>query len=93
MVAEPKVMMVPPDSELARLLDEAAGGDVILVNAGKRFRIVQERGDPFAAYNPEQVRQALDLGFGSLKGLDLETFLEDLREQRGQSRFDLPAER
>jgi hypothetical protein len=93
MVAEPKVIPVPPDSELARILDEAADGDVILVNAGKRFRVVPERDDPFAGYDPEHVRKALDRSFGSLKGLDVDTFLKEVREQRGQDRFDLPAER
>ena len=93
MIAEPKVIPVPPDSELARVLDEAAAGNVVLETAGKRFRVVPERDDPFAGYDPEHVRKALDRSFGSLKGLDVDAFLEDLREQRGQSRFDLPAER
>lgn len=93
MVAEPKVISVPPDSELARVLEEVAAGNVVLENAGKRFRVVPEREDPFAGYDPERVRQALVRSFGSLKGLDIETFLEELREQRGQDRFDLPTER
>ena len=83
MVAEPKVIPIPPDSELARLLDEAATGNVVLENAGKRFRVVPERDDPFAGYDPEQVRKALDRSFGSLKGLDVGAFLKEVREQRG----------
>jgi hypothetical protein len=92
MIAEPKVIPVDPESELGRVLEEAAAGNVVLERVGKRFRVTEVRPDPFAAYDPVRVQQALDQSFGSLQGLDLETFLSELREQRGQDRFDLPGE-
>ena len=91
MVAAPKVIPVDPESELARLLQEAADGDVVLERAGKRFRVVEERPGPLASYDSVRVNQALDRSFGSLKGLNVEEFLDELRAQRGQERFDLPA--
>lgn len=87
MVAEPRVIPVAPDSDLESILDEASTGDVVLVRGGRRFRISRDD-DPFANYDAERVQQALDRSFGVLKGIDIERFLEELREQRGQDRFD-----
>ena len=42
MVAERIVIPVPPNSELARLLDEAVAGDVVLEIGRRCFRIVYE---------------------------------------------------
>lgn len=88
MIAEPKVIPVEPDSDLGSILDEALARDVVLVREGRRFRVSRDD-DPFASYDAERVQQALDRSFGVLRGLDIERFLEGLREQRGQDRFDL----
>jgi hypothetical protein len=86
MVAERKVIPVEPDSELGRLLDEAVDAEIVLEREGERFLLIHDSEDPFATYDPTRVQEALDASVGVLKGLDVESFLEELRQQRGQAR-------
>jgi hypothetical protein len=83
MVAEPKIVPVPPQSELARVLEEATDADVFLVSAGRRFRIVRDESAEGDAANP-RAWEALERSFGILKGIDAERLKAELREQRGQ---------
>ncbi|MDP9358792.1 MAG: hypothetical protein M3Q71_09035 [Chloroflexota bacterium] len=46
MVAEAKTIKVVPGSELARVLDEAAGKPVVLVKDGVRYRLTPENAPP-----------------------------------------------
>jgi hypothetical protein len=46
--------------------------------------------DPWADYDPDRVRAALHRARGSLAGLDVETFLAELREAREQDSSGRP---
>ncbi|GEM_PF-2336899 len=72
---------VNPDDDLARRLAEAAGQPVIIEANGVRYRIEPE--DPFAFYDPEKMRAAIDAGAGAFTGMDVEQFLAEIREARG----------
>ena len=89
---------VNPDSELARRLNEADWQPVILENAGVRYRVMREAGemptadDPWAHYDAEKVRAAIRASAGTLKGVNRDELLADLRAQRGQDSHGRPAE-
>ncbi len=91
MAAALKTITVEPDSEVAQVLDQATEEPILIETRGARFRVVREREDPFANYDPERVRSALDAMFGTLKGIDVDAFLAELREQRGQDSEGRPA--
>jgi len=61
MVAEPKTIPVTAETDLPRLLDEAAVGPVILERDGVRFRLSRDEADddPWADDDPVKVRAAL----------------------------------
>ena len=85
MVAEPKVIPVDPDSDLAKLVDQAENESVVLERNGRRFRIVREDAfDPFANYDPERVLAAFEHAAGVFDGMDVEWLKAELRAQRGQ---------
>jgi hypothetical protein len=63
---------VDPDSELARALSEAAETPVRLDVRGVRYRVRREDADPFADYDPEQVRRSLAQYAGSWGDIDAE---------------------
>jgi hypothetical protein len=91
MASAPKTITVEPDSEVAQVLDQATEAPILIESRGTRFRVVREGEDPFANYDPERVRSALDRMFGTLKGIDVDAFLAELREQRGQDSKGRPA--
>lgn len=67
------------DEALARLLEKAAGRPVVIEHNGIRYRIEPE--NPFAFYDPEKMRKAIDAGFGAWKDADIV-----------QPRIEIPAE-
>ena len=84
MVAGPRTIPVAPDSELDRILDEAAAGNVVLVRGGERFRVMREGTSGLPAMDPERVRRAFERSFGILKGIDAEALKAEIRAQREQ---------
>lgn len=91
MATAPKTITVEPDSEVARVLEQAAEAPILVESRGTRYRVVREGGDPFANYDPERARAAAERAFGSLKGIDVEAFLAELKEQRAQDSQGRPA--
>jgi len=61
MVAKPRTIPVTDETDLSRLLDEAAAGPIILDRDGVRFRLSREDAadDPWTDYDPERVRAAV----------------------------------
>lgn len=82
MITEPVTITIDPESELGRALERAGARPslVCLEVNGVRYRVSPE--DPFAHYDPEQVRVALRESAGAFKGVDVEALIRDLREQR-----------
>ncbi|HEY7033531.1 MAG TPA: hypothetical protein VH482_19500 [Thermomicrobiales bacterium] len=91
MTAALKTITVDPDSEVARVLAQAAEAPILIETRGARFRIVREDEDPFANYDPERARAAAERAFGTLKGVDVEKLLAELKEQRAQDSQGRPA--
>jgi hypothetical protein len=84
MTTTPKTITVDPDGEVARVLAQAIDAPILIDTRGARFRVVREGDDPFANYDPERAKAALDQVFGTLKGVDVEKLLTELEEQRAQ---------
>lgn len=80
-----------PDSELARLLDRAGRRPVVLESAGVRYRVVREVDDPWASYDPDKMRQAIEQSAGALEGVDVAALLRELDEAREQDTPGRPA--
>ena len=91
MAVELKTVVVEPDSEVARVLTHALDEPILIDTRRARFRVVRETDDPFANYDPERVRAALDGLAGTLKGVDVDALLAELREQRAQNSQGRPA--
>lgn len=91
MTAALKTITVEPNSEVARVLEQAAKEPILIESRGARFRVVREGDDPFANYDPERARAALDRAFGTLKGIDVDHFLAELKEERAQDSHGRPA--
>ena len=74
---------IAADSPLAQTLAEARGKPVIAVANGVRYTLVPE--DPFAFYDPERVRAAVEQSAGAFKraGVDGEQLLRDIDRDRG----------
>ncbi|HEY7033533.1 MAG TPA: hypothetical protein VH482_19510 [Thermomicrobiales bacterium] len=86
-----KTAMVEPDGEVARVLTYALDEPILIDTRRARFRVVREDDDPFANYDPEQVRAALEGLAGSLRGVDVDVLLAEPREQRSQDSQGRPA--
>jgi hypothetical protein len=56
---ESLTIVIDPDSELGRALDETDGEPVVLLRNGTRFRVTRDPDDPWANYDPEKVRDGL----------------------------------
>jgi hypothetical protein len=82
MVSNPKPIPVTDDTELPRLLDDAAKGPVLLERNGEIFRLVREDDD--IAYEPdrERVLQILDETAGGWADLDIDKIIADIYEAR-----------
>ena len=74
MARELKRIRVSRGTELARLLDEAAAGPVLLERDGELYRLHRAEEDAWTDYDPERVRDAVARYAGSWEDVDLEAF-------------------
>ncbi len=56
---EPHTITIDPESELGRALDDSSDEPVVLIRGGARFLVTREADDPWATYDPEEVRAGL----------------------------------
>ncbi len=82
MHAEPKRITVKPDSELARLLDEAANTPLLLEKDGVQYRLDREENHIRADYDPEVAREGIRTAAGSWKDIDTEALKAHLYRAR-----------
>jgi hypothetical protein len=90
-VVSRKVLTVDPDSDIGRFLERMPDQPVIVETGRERFRIVREREDVLTNYDPERARAAVEQMYGVLKGQDLQSLKEELREMRDQDSIGRPA--
>ena len=90
MSIETKRIRIDPDSELARLLDEAGDTPVVLEKDGELYRLVKEA-EIGAGYDPQRTRAALRKSAGALRGVDREELLNDIHQARHQDSTGRPA--
>lgn len=79
-----RTIQVPPDSDLARLLDEAQGTPLRLEKDGVTYRLSREDDDIWANYDPEAVHEALRTAAGTLTpedGEELKVYIYRAREE------------
>jgi hypothetical protein len=87
-----KTIKVAPGSELAKLLEEARGGDLLLEKDGHVYRLNrEEKEDIWAGYDPEKVREALRKSAGALAGVDTHSLLAEIHAARKQASHGRPA--
>jgi len=82
------VTLVEPDTDLAKILDEASDHPVVLEWNGIRFHIEREPSTPVTPRDPEEFREALRQSAGAFAGIDKEAYEEDLRFWRGEDNVD-----
>ena len=75
-------IIISPDSELARALDEGDAESVVLLRAGNRFRVVRESDDPWATYDPAKLRAGLKKVAGLLSPEEGEHIIESIYRGR-----------
>lgn len=86
----PDTCTLDTESDLARLLAKAKRRPLIVEANGIRYRMEPE--DPFAFYDPEKARAALEAAAGSWAGLvDTEQLKRDLDRARGLRYDDVRA--
>ncbi len=88
------------ERELARRLTKAQAehkpAEVEI--AGNRYRLVpvdddiQMTDEPNAPYDPQKMREAIHAAAGTMKGVDRDELLADLRAERGQDSIGRPAD-
>jgi hypothetical protein len=86
-----RTIHVPPESELARLLDEARDAPLRLEKDGVTYRLSREEDDIWATYDPEAVHEALRTAAGTLtpeEGEELKAYI-----YRGREEGSRPADR
>jgi hypothetical protein len=87
MPSQPRIVHIPDDSELARLLEDAELASLRLERRGVLFRVTRDDGVERDAGEVEARDEAirhLDRAIGSWKraGIDAEAFKEYVRERR-----------
>lgn len=88
------------ERELARLLTEAQAENRLaeVEIAGNRYRLVpvdddiQTTDEPNANDDPQKMREAIHAAAGTIKGVNRDELLADLRAERGQDSIGRPAE-
>lgn len=90
MTTETKRIHIAPDSELARLLEEAGDVPLLLEKDGELYRLSREE-DIWAGYDPYKARTALLKSAGALRGVDRERLLNDIHQAREQNSSGRPA--
>ena len=91
MVAEPIIVVVDPEGEVATLLERATDAPLVVELNGRRYRVSRDPDDLFADYDPQRAEQAFARVFGILKGVDREALKAELRAQRDQDSSGRPA--
>jgi hypothetical protein len=86
MNTEGKRIRIDPDSELARLLEEADETPVLLEKNGEVYRLVKEENLPRkkSTLSDEDYKAFLSSA-GSWADVDIDTFLKDIYESRERS--------
>lgn len=82
---EPKIVKVPPGSELAQLLERVSAGPLLLEKNGELFRLDRMEKEPeniWEGYVPERVREAIAATAGSWSDLDTDALIDDLYHAR-----------
>lgn len=84
-----KTIEVAPNSELARVLDEAGGTSLVLVKDGVRYRLDREvptasasHGDPWADYDPERLMEGIRAAAGSISEEEAERRIAEIYRWR-----------
>ncbi len=84
MITESKRIRVSPNSDIARLLDEAREHPIILESNGETFRLSHEKTEQASAFDPEKVKQAIAQTAGSWADLDTDKLIAELYRAREQ---------
>lgn len=102
MSAQPQQNQMDQDieRELARRLTKAQAENkpAEVEIAGNRYRLVpvdddiQMTDEPNATYDPQKMRDAIHAAAGTMKGVNRDELLADLRAERGQDSIGRPAE-
>lgn len=80
-----RTIRVTPGSELARLLETAGTGPLLLEKNGEIYRLDRVEVEPeyiWEGYSPERVRRAIDATAGSWADLDTDALIADLYRAR-----------
>ncbi len=102
MSAQPQQSQMNQDieRELARRITtaEAENKPAVVEIAGNLYRLVpvdddiQMTDEPNAHYDPQKMREAIHAAAGTMKGVNRDELLADLRAERGQDSIGRPAE-
>ena len=82
MAKEPLTIIIDPESELGRALDESAEDVVVLQRGGTRFRVTRETNDSWTNYDPARLRAGLKKVAGLLSPEDGDRIIEDIYRGR-----------
>lgn len=85
-MAAERIIPVDPESKIKELFARVEDEPVVVSIGRDRFRIVREKPDIWANYDPDRARAAIRAAAGLLaeSGVDFESWNEEIREQRGQ---------
>jgi hypothetical protein len=72
MLEEPMIIAITPDSELAHLIEQAAGRPLVLEKDGVRYRLERDDEGTWAGYDPEAAREGMRAAAGSWSNRDAE---------------------
>ncbi len=96
---QPNQMNQEIERELARRIGmaEAENKPAVVEIAGNRYRLVpvddmHMTDEPNAHYDPQKMREAIHAAAGTMKGVNRDELLADLRAERGQDSIGRPAE-
>ena len=76
MAKNPRTIMIDPESEPGRALDELDRESMVLVRGTMRFRVTRDPDDPWANYDPEHVLEGLREIAGTLSPAEGERMKE-----------------
>ena len=76
MATNPRTIMIDPESELGRALNELDRESMVLVRGTMRYRVTRDSDDPWADYDPEQVLEGLREIAGTLSPAEGERMKE-----------------